>query len=1180
MLKKLTSSLLLFACACVYASAAEDSTDKLRAADPLPFSQGWFAGAGLGANIGADGLKGDNPEFSIGLPGMHLYAGKWITPAFGLRFGIQGLHAAGFYGADGYEFLAAPVDLMVNIPSLLIPSLKKTPFDFSLYLSAVPAWGLPSGYYAFGVGGGLQASYSFNDNWAAFADARGSIIGQNITGILNQGIFATAAVSVGAQYSFSLGKKALTPEVAAQDAKASEQAAPEIPQEVPAGEPAPGIAETAVSGINEPAPGSGVVLGEYTGGVKGVIVNRTAKSAVEGARVKLYSGASELATVVTDAEGNFSLQGVPDGMYSLVIEAPEFYANQVNVTVNDGYMKNMFKLSLTPSQVIENADDASLQEFDMDDSGYNDSPTVLFGSNDIFASLTSFNFSAVRYRQRGYANESQEVYLAGVKMNDALTGYGPFSLWSGLNEGLRAKESVSGSEIFQYGFGGYNGATQFFGNASSVRKGLRASVLTNSALYRLRLMLSYGSGQLDNGWSYAFNVSARMGGNDWVDGVYYRSFAYFGAVEKKLGDKHTLGLVTFATPGQRGAQNGSTQEVYDLMGDNMYNSNWGYQNGKVRNSRVRKTFEPVTYLTWKFVPSDDLEVNATLLWRTGKNGYTALDWYDASDPRPDYYRNLPSYFFNENPDYNRLNPQKAAWAREVWTHSGSYRDLTHLNWDRLYTVNSLSDDGNGRLRSKYVQEERHIDQNDLNFAARVKWNALPWMKVNGGVNAKINRTEYYKTIADLLGGDYFVNIDNFAERDFAVNQEALQNDLDYYYAHGSAQKVKKGDKYGYDYYAQVRNAGLWANAELSRGNLSGNIGARIGTQASWRDGLWKKGLFPDNSKGKSDKASFITGGVKANASYSIGGKMRVFANFGWFADAPTFTQSFVSPRTRNTMVDGLKTVKTLTTDLNWQYFSNGYNVKLTGFFSTMKDGSKVMSFYDDLQNAFTNFSMTGIDQRHMGVELAFRVPLPIANLALQGVFAYGNYIYTSTPRMTQTVDNSETVTIKDEPVTYWKSHTDVDGKTVKHYVAGTPQLATSLGLSWNKNYWFVDADVEYFGNSYLDMNPLYRTRYATTGPDGYESPLEVDYMASQEKFPGFFLLNASVGKSWYIHYKYQLGFSLSAKNLLNNTEVRTGGYEQTRLVDNTVGKERYYRFDSKYFYMSGFNYMLNIYFRF
>ena len=87
-------------------------------------------------------------------------------------------------------------------------------------------------------------------------------------------------------------------------------------------------------------------------------------------------------------------------------------------------------------------------------------------------------------------------------------------------------------------------------------------------------------------------------------------------------------------------------------------------------------------------------------------------------------------------------------------------------------------------------------------------------------------------------------------------------------------------------------------------------------------------------------------------------------------------------------------------------------------------------------------------------------------------------------------------------------------------------------------------------------------------------------MTTQEKFDPAFLLNASVGKSWYIKYKYQLGFSLNAKNLLNNRNIRTGGYEQTRIVDNTVGNTRYYRFDPKYFYGSGINYMLNVYFRF
>ena len=87
-------------------------------------------------------------------------------------------------------------------------------------------------------------------------------------------------------------------------------------------------------------------------------------------------------------------------------------------------------------------------------------------------------------------------------------------------------------------------------------------------------------------------------------------------------------------------------------------------------------------------------------------------------------------------------------------------------------------------------------------------------------------------------------------------------------------------------------------------------------------------------------------------------------------------------------------------------------------------------------------------------------------------------------------------------------------------------------------------------------------------------------MATQEKFDPCFLLNLSIGKSFYIQRKYQLGFSFNAKNLLNNTNVKTGGYEQTRMVDNTASKSRYYRFDAKYFYMAGMNCMLNIYFRF
>ena len=153
-----------------------------------------------------------------------------------------------------------------------------------------------------------------------------------------------------------------------------------------------------------------------------------------------------------------------------------------------------------------------------------------------------------------------------------------------------------------------------------------------------------------------------------------------------------------------------------------------------------------------------------------------------------------------------------------------------------------------------------------------------------------------------------------------------------------------------------------------------NAGVKLGYQRFWREGLLYKGLFPgkefvdpvsgltiepakdDNgeiitSYGPSKKASFLTYAGKLGVNYVIGGNMRVYGNVGYFNDAPNFNQVFLSPRTRNSMVDNLTTVKTFASDLNWQYSGNGINVRATVYYTTIKDQSKVMSAYDDVQNA-------------------------------------------------------------------------------------------------------------------------------------------------------------------------------------------------------------------------------------
>lgn len=961
----------------------------------------------------------------------------------------------------------------------------------------------------------------------------------------------------------------------------------------------------------------------YDGGIKAKVVNRSGRVPVQGATISLSFDDEVVKTVKSAPDGSFFFEDLPDGRYTVSVDADEFLSTKLNVTVENGIVRDLMFVTLSAVRRAEEVDASNFAEFDLDDSGYTDAPTILFSTNDVYTDVVGYGFSNIRFKNRGYNSETQDVYLAGVPMNDAITGYSPFSLWSGLNEAMRSKDSTLGLEMSDFGNGGYNGVTNITAVPSAVRTGWRFSVLSNSALYRLRLMATYSSGELDNGWSYAFNASARLGGNDWVKGVYYRNFALYGGIGKKFDDVHKLSLLAFATPGQRGAQNSSTQEVYDLMGDNMYNSNWGYQNGKVRNSRVRHTFEPIVALKYDFTPSDVFSAYATLLFRGGYNGYTALDWYDAQDPRPDYYRNLPSYFYMEEDDYNRTNWEKAEWAKLAWTdRSGLFDNYQHLNWDRLYNVNYNNVEG----RSKYALEERRVDQRDINLVAAFNWLARTDLSIKGGFNAKINRTENYKLMNDLLGGQYYLNIDSFAERDFASNVALVQNDLDYFLANGQAEKVVKGGKYGYDYLAQIRRADVWANGTWTRGGFSAALAATLGVDSFWREGLVRKGLFAgldDNgqeisydgrlltsydekgrvisSKGKSEVSTFFTWSTKLALAYELAGGHRFSVNAGYFNDAPTFNQSFISARTRNSLVEDLTTVKTLSADVNYQYNNSGYSLRVTGFYTGIKDQTDVMSFYDDSQHSFTNFAMTGIDQRHLGLELGVKVPLFVDGLTASAVLSWGEYVYTSNPKMVQTVDNSAEV-VRSESVPYWKSHPiykvagvvdgvtvydqDVDGnyileKNVKHYVPSTPQLATALQLNYRTNdYWFFELGAQYFANSYLDMNPLYRTHLACGGGDGLETPAEVEYMAAQEKFNPAFLLNGSIGKSWQlVNRKYTLGFSLEANNILNNRGVKTGGYEQTRLI-SSYGKDRYYRFDPKYFYMSGASYMLNIYFRF
>ena len=946
-----------------------------------------------------------------------------------------------------------------------------------------------------------------------------------------------------------------------------------------------------------------IMAQERVGSITGKVVSRGDRTPVELASVILEGENLLTQTVSTDVNGAFTFTDIPFGQVTLEVEATGFQPTSINVKV-DREFKDLNYITLTPDVQATSdflLDDGAFVEFDSDMSNDSQStPVSLSASKDVFNNIAGYKFGALRFRTRGYDQNTEIIYLNGVEMTDANSGNGTWSLWSGLNEATRNQEATYATSVGTNGVGGINGTTNILARASQMRQGFRTGFVTSSGSYRHRVMATYASGMQDNGWAYAASVSARLGGNDFVEGVTYNAWAYFLSAEKRINDRHQFAFTFFGVPTQRGAQMAATQEAYTLAGSHWYNPNVGMQNGKLRNSRVRSYHEPVAMANWFYNPTDKTRITAAALFRFGQNGYSALDWNSAADPRADYYRNLPSYW------YAKGDPTHQALLSQAWRENRE--KMMYIDFDKLYNINYNSNPANGdkptmnyegtgveesvagQNRSRYIISERHTDQRDLRLKFQIDHTINNNQSIVAGADFRRNRTEYYTSIKDLLGGDYWVNIDNFAERDIhaSAEREKSLNDL----SRSDNYIVREGDKYGYDYYAHSMVGKLWGAYNLRAGNIKLALAGEASYTNFYREGLYRKGLFADNSFGDSEHLEFFGYNLKGNFTWEPNGANSIQLSAVAQQNAPYFQDAFVSPRTRNTVAPNLTTEKVRSLDFAYSFKAPWMQLRASVYYTDIKDQSKLISFYDDVWAAFSNMSLSGIDSRYYGLELGMRVPIT-ASLSASAAASIGDYTYTSNPYFTQTRDNTAATLVENERV-YWKGMK----------VESTPQVAVNVGLNYRTdNNIYLSIDAEYFDKMYLSMNPLYRTLGAMGGRldatkidsafdgniddiikyaayTGEESNIRA--LAAQEKFKPAIVLNASIGKTWYVNNN-QIGFSFEIKNL-TNTICKTGGFEQMRLFSDdeyeTTTGTRYSRFDSKYFYLYGTNYYLNIYFRF
>lgn len=786
-----------------------------------------------------------------------------------------------------------------------------------------------------------------------------------------------------------------------------------------------------------------------------------------------------------------------------------------------------------------------------------DVSALLQSSRDVFTQFSSFQWGVGRYRMRGYQAENQLVMINGVNVNNVETGFSSWSNWGGLNDVTRYVETRFGNVASRYGFSGAGGYTNIDSKASSFRKGSRVSYSSSNRIYAHRLMLTHSTGLMQNGWAVTLSASTRYGNQVYIPGTYFNANAFYLSVDKRINDKHTINFTGFGAPVEQGRQSAETKEVYDIAGSNFYNSQWGFQNGKVRNASISKVSRPMLLLSHIFNISNNSKITSSVIYNFGKSSLSGLNWNDAPNPRPDYYRYLPSYYYDLG-DIAAGDALKYKWENNI-------DNTQQINWDRMINMNRAnfytppSQLGQGintsETRSRYILENRIENLQNLGFNS-VYNSRIENLFISAGLNANIYKNRRYKEMSDLLGGSYWLDVDQFAEN-LGVDPIYQQNNMD-----EPDKKITEGDRFGYDYTTNINRAELWGQAEYSMNSWDLYGGLSLSDNVIWREGFMRNGKFPDNSKGQSEKKNFFNYGIKGGATYKINGRNFVTANATYLTRTPEAANLFIAPRVRNDIVKGIENEKVFSGDISYLIKAPTLKVRATYYYSKIQDQTWLRTFWYDTYNNNVNLIMTDLDQTNQGIELGIEKTLYTSHV-IQGAFGYGQFLYSNRPQLQAWQDNNNTQLFT--------------GRTayLKNYRIGNgPQLVSGIGYRYvGKKFWSAGVNFNYFDQIYLEPNPDRRTAEALDKFVGTDD--QYNLIIDQEKMPAYYTLNLNASKSIRIKGKYFLAGNISINNLLNNRNISTGGFEQLRWDVSNISK-----FDNKYYNMTGLTYQATINFTF
>lgn len=559
---------------------------------------------------------------------------------------------------------------------------------------------------------------------------------------------------------------------------------------------------------------------------------------------------------------------------------------------------------------------------------------------------------------RGFDNSNIAVMINGIPVNDPENGVVYWSNWASLADVASVIQS-------QRGIGsGKVASPSVGGTINIITKGIETTPggfvnysLGNDGFQKLGFSVS--TGLMKNNLSLTLQ-GGHSSGNGYFDGGDFKVSDFFVNISKRLNDSHQISFTAFGSLQEHYSRKDAltksewerVRSLYKVNGDwTRYNPELGYNSSGQRRSQGFEHFtNAMAFLSHIWQINRESSLSTNLYYSLGKGyshsgladegTYSEYDWYSA--------------------DYGKLNTQ----FRAV---DGTF------DYAKIESINAASDRGSLLVMSNTVGH-----YGTYGLVSTYKLDFLNY-HLMAGLDIRSYKALHQNTLDDLLGGTYYIDP---GRSDVSSENNPLATD-EWKQAH-----LGIGDILYRDYDSHIVQEGGFAQLEYVGDQFSIFAAGALNNSQFWRYDRF----YYSEDNAKSGVATFWGGHIKAGANYNITDRHNIYANIGYVSRAPKFKGGvFMSATSSHKINERAANEKAASAELGYGFHNDFVDLSVNGYFIEWLD--KAMAKRGKLNGQYY-LNMTGVNSRHMGVEVEF-TSHPSRWIEISGMLSVGDWRWDS-----------------------------------------------------------------------------------------------------------------------------------------------------------------------------------------